>query len=363
MLDHLGTVLLLFGSLLLLMAGARSFELQRRAEAYLYVLSATAVACGSLAFGLGAVPNHQELVAGLEQKLVEQTRGFTAARNAVSKLSGEVKERDTRILLQEQQSDVARRSLQTSVKRLQDAYEARFGSLANSGGQNMVVATDHVDAIVTTLDGLREDINKPPLPPSPLADLADTMPILERINGGVSTSHYELRRSEPLGTADEWRAGTYQIVLKDAASGLRFAFERRKYTLSNQQSSLERSILQLHRDIIAPIRKVIPLQWFIRCNADGSDYVGGFEEKFEFREIAMLSRSKAGRYSGAIIAKKIDSVSNAQLPNLRARYVQLLGEQMGSNFSMELLENIPETGSAELELGCEHFVSIKWRAK
>ena len=122
------------------------------------------------------------------------------------------------------------------------------------------------------------------------------------------------------------RQGRYYVVdLKNATSGVRYFFPGGKYTLSAGDKEFRSSLNTFVADILSKFDGKVRYDLYVRGNADVKPYEGRLEPGFEFRQIKYV-RSLGGDKYGVDMAQHDvgDTISNKDLPDLRAAFMQKL---------------------------------------
>ena len=219
----------------------------------------------------------------------------------------------------------------------QQLSAAGFGAALMHGAPD-AAATDDVKTgwIVNELSRLSElklpepvkvAVTAPPAPVVPAgaspADIKGLTDLRDKMATRLETPNYDVSAYPGRDLVGD-RAGRYYVVdMKNAASGIRYYFQKGRYTIDRSGEEFRNSLNAFIGDVLKKLDGKVDYDLFVRGSADALAYQGGFETGHEYHKISYLKRLGADKYGVDTGEVQIDTaIHNADLPYMRATFLQ-----------------------------------------
>jgi hypothetical protein len=230
--------------------------------------------------------------------------------------------------------------------------------------------TDKVRADIRSLSSLRAapaiatPVAQAPAPvavaaaPEPSRELTQ---LRDKMSARLSTPNYDVE-VYPDKELVRGRQGRYYVVdMKNATSGIRYYYPGGKYVLSVGNQEFRTSLNTFVADILSKFEGKVRYDLFVRGTADGKPYEGRLEPGYEFRTIKYV-RSLGGDKYGADIGQRevSDKVRNADLPDLRAAFMQKLISDIYPLKKPIILEGTVTAKTDDRDRNAELILFVDW---
>ena len=158
------------------------------------------------------------------------------------------------------------------------------------------------------------------------------------------------------------RTGRYYVVdLKNATSGIRYFFAGGKYTLGLNNAEFRTSLNTFIGDILKKFEGRVRYDLFVRGNADGKPYQGGFEPGYEFRSIKYLRSLGNDKYGVATSERVVNAVvRNEDLPDMRAAFMQKVIADAYPLKAPTILQGLVTSKTADKDRNAELIMYVDW---
>jgi hypothetical protein len=334
--DFIGPVMFAVIGIVLFAAGANAARHRRPGEALLYCLAGWVPLALSVALFLSWIPAQQTRIAALNdahQRIDKLNLDLSEKEKSLQSLLGRLNER---VPLVTERMAV----LRAELSRLGVISATRTVRMGQDQLTNMADIGEELQEILTLLEKL-------PRPKSIIGQAAPLEAELQR-------SCYELSAR----AVDFHSLGTiFRVSIRHPETNKPFRFARRRYTLSHEIDALSTSLRKMHAGVVSAAGGAV-IKFFVRGMADADGYIGPFEEAHDYRRIQF--RTSIVPTSGSVepAVRRIDRVTNSNLPILRAEYVRRVMISVLPNVSVEVLYASPNRNLHKYELGFELFLVV-----
>lgn len=154
-------------------------------------------------------------------------------------------------------------------------------------------------------------------------DVASVVKLRDKIGVQLDTPQYSIS-SYPDPEVVKSKVGRYYVVeLKDAERGIRYYFEKGRYTLDRRSEEFRASLNTFLADIVSRVHGKVDYDLFVRGSADALPYRGQLEPGFEFTHVRYLKSLGGDKYGDALMEHPVEAkLRNEDLPHLRSAYLQ-----------------------------------------
>ena len=221
----------------------------------------------------------------------------------------------------------------------QQLSAAGFGASLMHGAPD-ATATDDVRTgwIVSELNRLSE-LKRPepvkvaaaaPPPPAPVvpagaspADIKGLTDLRDKMATRLETPNYDVSAYPGRDLVGDRKGKYYVVDMKNAASGIRYYFQKGRYTIDRSSEEFRNSLNAFIGDVLKKLDGKVDYDLFVRGSDDALPYQGAFETGHEYHKISYLKRLGADKYGVDTGEVQIDTaVHNADLPYMRATFLQ-----------------------------------------
>jgi hypothetical protein len=163
----------------------------------------------------------------------------------------------------------------------------------------------------------------PPPPGASPADIKGLTDLRDKMATRLETPNYDVSAYPGRDLVGD-RAGRYYVVdMKNAASGIRYYFQKGRYTIDRSGEEFRNSLNAFIGDVLKKLDGKVEYDLFVRGSADALPYQGAFETGHEYHKVSYLKRLGADKYGIDAGELQIDTaVHNTDLPYLRATFLQ-----------------------------------------
>ena len=221
---------------------------------------------------------------------------------------------------------------------------------------------DKVRASIRNLSSLRP--RTPAVAPASAAALEpsrELSQLRDKMGAKLSTPSYDVE-VYPDKELVRGRQGRYYVVdMKNATSGIRYFFPGGKYVLSVGNQEFRSSLNAFVADILSKFEGKVRYDLFVRGTADGKPYEGRFEPGYEFRSIKYIRSLGADKYGTETAQRDVaDTVHNADLPDLRAAFMQKLIADIYPLKRPDILEGTVTGKTDDHDRNAELILFVDW---
>lgn len=278
---------------------------------------------------------------------------IAALRKRVTGLEGENR---TAVVANDDLKRDQARTLDKIAVTLEQVDPARDGSAQLARGLDSRARIDvETERLFRLLRTRREQVN------TAGDDVADLVRLRDKIGVKLDTPNYSME-AFPDNEVIKKKQGRYYVVeLKDANRGIRYYFEKGKYTLDRRSEEFRSSLNVFVGDILSRINGKANYELMVRGTADSLPYTGKFEPGFEFTNVRYLKSIGGDRYEDVLSDHPVSPVlRNEDLPLLRSAYLQKIIADAYPVKPPLVLEGTVSRQVAEKDRNAELLLFVSW---
>ncbi len=192
-------------------------------------------------------------------------------------------------------------------------------------------------------------------------DIKGLTDLRDKMSTRLETPNYDVSAYPGRDLVGE-RAGKYYVVdIKNAASGIRYYFQKGRYTIDRSGEEFRNSLNAFIGDVLKKLDGKVDYDMYVRGSADAIPYQGTLETGHEYHKISYLKRLGADKYGVDTGEVQIDSaVHNADLPFLRATFLQKIIGDVYPVKAPRVLEGSVSAKANDKDRNAEIIMFVGW---
>lgn len=192
-------------------------------------------------------------------------------------------------------------------------------------------------------------------------DVAGVIQLRDRIGAKLDAPSYTIS-TFPDNEVVRGRTGRYYVVdLKNAERGIRYYFEKGRYSLEHRSEEFRVSLNDFLADIVSRLHGKVDYDLFVRGSADGLPIARPTEPSTAFSRVTFLKSLGGDKYDTVAAEHTIGrELRNEDLPHLRAAYLQKI---IADNYPVRspiVLEGAVTRQVADRDRNAEILLFVRW---